>query len=227
MAFCTSCGATLDANAQFCVKCGSRQPAGTGGGAAAAPTPAPASGGSSALKIILIVIAAVVLLGIVGSIVTFVFVGKKLHDAKVSIMEKGGEATVVTPMGTVHTTKDPSKIAEDLGVDIYPGAKAIEGGNEVQTMGMHTVTGIFETSDPVEKVGEFYHQRYPKGIYSQSDREVSLVSGNKGAMITVTAQAEGGKTKLTIVNMSGKGVHAPEAPEPPEPPTPPRSRETN
>ncbi len=209
MAFCTSCGAPLDANAQFCVKCGSRQAAGVGGGAAAAPAPAPTAGGSSALKIVLIVIVAVVVLGIVGSIATMVFVGKKLHDAKVSIVEKGGEATVVTPMGTVHTTKDPEKIAQDLGVEIYPGAKAISGGSEAQVMGMHTVTGVFETSDPVEKVGEFYHQKYPKGIYSQSDRNVSLVSGGKGSMITITAQDDGSKTKITIVNMSGRGVSGP------------------
>lgn len=206
MAFCTSCGAQLDANAQFCVKCGSRQAAGVGGGAAAAPAPAPASGGSSALKIVLIVVAGVILLGIVGSVASMIFVGKKLHDAKVSIVEKGGEATVVTPMGTVHTTKDPEKIAQDLGVDIYPGAKAISGGSEAHVMGMHNVTGIFETSDSVEKVGEFYRQRYPKGIYSQTDREVSLVSGGKGSMVTITAHDDGGKTKITIVSMSGKGV---------------------
>ncbi len=208
MAFCTSCGAQLDANAQFCVKCGTRQAVGTGGGAAAAPAAKPA-GGSGALKIVLIVIVAVILLGVVGSVATMVFVGKRLHDAKVSIVEKGGEATVVTPMGTVHTTKDPEKIAQNLGVDIYPGAKAITGGSEAQVMGMHNVTGVFETGDPVEKVGEFYHQKYPKGIYTQNDREVSLVSGGKGAMVTITAVDEGGKTKITIVSMSGRGVSGP------------------
>lgn len=215
MAFCTSCGAQLDSNAQFCVKCGTRQAAGVGGGAAAAPAPAQSSGGG-ALKIVLMVVGAVVLLGVIGSIATMVFVGKKLHDAKVSVVEKGGEATVVTPMGTVHTTKDPAQIAENLGVDVYPGAKAIEGGSEVHAMGMHTVTGIFETDDPVEKVGEFYHERYPKGMYTASDREVSLVSGNKGSMITISVHDEGGKTKITVVNMSGKGVPAaPNAPNAP------------
>lgn len=209
MAFCTSCGATLDPNAQFCVKCGARQAVGVGGGAAVAPAPAQSSGGSSALKIILIVVACIIVVGVIGSVATMIFVGKKIHDAKVSIVEKGGEATVVTPMGTVHTTKDPDKIAQDLGVDVYPGAKAISGGSEAQVMGMHNVTGIFETSDSVEKVGEFYHQKYPKGIYSQSDREVSLVSGGKGSMITITAREEDGKTKITILNMSGKGVGGP------------------
>lgn len=208
MAFCTSCGATLDPNAQFCVKCGTRQAAGVGGGAAVAPAPAQSSGGG-ALKIVLIVIAGVILVAVIGSVATMIFVGKKIHDAKVSIVEKGGEATVVTPMGTVHTTKDPDKIAQDLGVDIYPGAKAISGGSEAQAMGMHTVTGIFETGDSVDKVGEFYHQRYPKGIYSSTGHETSIISGGKGSMITITAHEEDGKTKITILNMSGKGVGGP------------------
>ncbi|HVP42518.1 MAG TPA: zinc ribbon domain-containing protein [Terriglobales bacterium] len=218
MAFCTSCGATLDSNAQFCVKCGARQAVGVGGAA-----PAPASGGG-ALKIVLIVVAGVILLSVVGSVATMIFVGKRLHDAKVSIREHGGEATVETPMGTVHTTKDPAKIAENLGVDIYPGAKAIEGGSEVQTMGMRTVTGIFETSDPVDKVGDFYHEKYPKGIYTATDRETSIITGSQGSMVTIHIKDDGGKTKLTIVNMAGKGVRAPGAPEPPEPPEPPRER---
>ncbi len=219
MAFCTSCGAQLDPNAQFCVKCGTRQAAGTGGAAAAAS----ASGGG-ALKIVLIVIAAVILLGVVGSVATMIFVGKRLHDAKVSVVEKGGEATVVTPMGTVHTTKDPAKIADSLGVEIYPGAKAIEGGSEVQTMGMHTVTGVFETSDAVDKVGDFYHAKYPKGMYTATDHDTSLIFGSKGSMVTIHIEDEAGKTKLTIVNMAGKGVHPPGAAEPPEPPEPPRER---
>lgn len=216
MAFCTSCGAQLDPNSQFCTKCGARQAAGVGGRAA----PAPASGGSSALKIVLIVVAAVIVIGLVGSAVTAIFIGKKLHDAKVSIVEKNGEATVVTPMGTVHTTKDAAKIAENLGVEIYPGATAVEGGSEVQAMGMHTVTGVFETGDSVEKVAEFYRQQYPKGIYTASDREHTLLSGDKGAMVTIHMQDQGGKTKITIVNMAGKGVHPPQPPDAPEPPRP-------
>ena len=204
MAFCTSCGAQLDPSAQFCVKCGTRQAAGTGG-ASAASAPAPSSGGG-ALKIILLVVAGIILVGVIGSVITMLFVGKRLHDARVSIREHGGEATIQTPMGTIRTQRDPDMIKRDLGVDIYPGARAIEGGSEVQSMGMHNVTGIFETGDSVDKVGEFYHQRYPKAIYNTTDREASIIAGDKGSMVTIHAQEEGGKTKITIVNMSGKGV---------------------
>jgi hypothetical protein len=209
MAFCTSCGAQLDATSQFCVKCGTKQAAGVGGGgAAAARAAAPSQATSSAVKIVLIVVAGIVLLGVVGSVVGLLIVRRIARETKVAISESKGEARVVTPFGTVETTKDPAKIAEKLDVDIYPGAKATEGGSDVQAMGMHTVTGIFETSDPAEKVGEFYRQRYPKGMYTASGSEHTLVVGGKGSMITIHIQDEGGKTKITIANIIGKGMGA-------------------
>jgi len=204
MAFCTSCGAQLDASSQFCVKCGARQAAGVG--AAAPAKAAPSQGTSNAVKIVLIVVAAIVVLGIVGSIASLLFVRKVVKDARVAVSESKDEQRVVTPFGTVETTKDPAKIAEKLAVEIYPGAKAVEGGSDVRAMGMHTVTGIFETSDPVEKVADFYRQIYPKGIYTASGSEHNLVVADKGSMITIHMQDEGGRTKITIANVAGKGM---------------------
>ena len=65
MAFCNSCGATLDAGTKFCNKCGAGAPAASVPAAstpAAAGTPAQ-GGGGSAVKIILIVVAVIVGLG--------------------------------------------------------------------------------------------------------------------------------------------------------------------
>ncbi len=188
-----------------------------GSGAAAAPATAQPAAGSNPLKIVLLVLGGVVLLGIIASIATVVFVGKKLHDARVSVVEKGGEATVVTPMGTIHTTKDPAKIAEDLNVELYPGAKAIEGGSEVQAAGMHSVTGIFETGDPVEKVASFYREEYPRGIYTATEREHNLIVNENNSMITIHIKEEGNNTRITIVNLIGRGSH-PDIPQPPSPP---------
>lgn len=48
MAFCASCGASLNAGATFCAACGARASSGTaGGGAATAAAPAPATGGTT------------------------------------------------------------------------------------------------------------------------------------------------------------------------------------
>ena len=210
MAFCTSCGAQLDTHAQFCVKCGTRQAAGVGG-AVPARAAAPSSASNNALKVVLMVIAGVILLGVVGSIATAVFIHKKIRDAKVTIMEKGDKATIVTPMGTIHTEKDPNMLARDLGVDVYPGAKSIEGGSEVQSMGMHMITARFETSDPPDKVAAFYRQLFPKAIYSEANGEYNLVAGGQGSrqMTTIHIQQQNDRTELTIVNNSGKGMGEP------------------
>lgn len=218
MAFCTSCGTTLDPNSQFCVKCGARQAAGVGGGAAVSPAPSPA-GGSNAVKIVLIIVAGLCVLGVVGTIASVLIVRKVAKDTKVMVDDGKGTARVVTPFGTLESTTDATKIAQNLGVEIYPGAHAVKGGSEVQAMGMHTVTGIFETNDPVEKVVEFYRGQYPKGVYSASDHDHTLVSGDKGLMVTIHMQDEGSGTKITIVNVAGKGVRPPNVPDVPEPPS--------
>ena len=222
MAFCTSCGASLDPNSQFCTKCGARQAAGVG----AAGAPASGTGSNNAVKIVLIIVAGICILGVVGSMVGFLIVRHAVRNSRVQVDESRGEARVVTPFGTVETTKDPEKIAQNLGVDVYPGAQAVEGGSNVQAMGTHTVTGIFETGDPVDKVAEFYRKRYSNGVYSANDREHTIVTGDNNSMITIHMQDEGGTTKITIVNLSGKGVRAPNVPQVPEPPSPP-TRQTN
>ncbi len=223
MAFCTSCGNALDQNSQFCAKCGARQAVGVGGGAAAAPAP---STGGSAVKIVLIVVAGLCILGVVGTVASILIVRNIARRSHVQVDERGGEARVETPFGTVETTKDPAKIAENLGVDVYPGARAIQGGSNVQAMGMHTVTGVFETSDSVDKVSDFYRKKFPNAMYSANGSEHSIITGDQGSMLTIHIQDQGGSTKITIVNMAGKGIHPPKIPAVPEPPPPP-TRQTN
>src|SRR5713226_9500932 len=100
MAFCNSCGATLDSGAKFCNKCGTTQP-----GAAAAPiftvpgaAPAATAKNSGALKIILIVVAVVVGLGILG-IGAVSFVGYRIASHS-RIHNDNGNVRVETPFGT-------------------------------------------------------------------------------------------------------------------------------
>src|SRR5689334_3287158 len=102
MAFCNSCGATLDGGARFCTKCGATQP-----GAAAAPvaTPTVAAPGTpqksgGALKIILIVVAVIVVLGILG-IGAVSFIGYRIARHS-RIHNEDGNVRVETPFGSVN-----------------------------------------------------------------------------------------------------------------------------
>jgi len=200
MAFCNSCGATLASGTKFCSKCGA---AITGTPAPAAPPPPAASkGGSSALKIVLIVIAVFVGLGIfsVAGFSYFVY-----HVAKSTyVRQQGDNVKVETPFGTVETSQDPDKASKDLGVDIYPGAEVQKNGASDATIGkMHTVTAIFTSSDPVDKICSFYKTRFPSAMVSTSDQNrCNIVSTDKKSTVTINLQAAGDGTRIQITNIN-------------------------
>jgi hypothetical protein len=207
MAFCNSCGATLNPGTQFCNKCGAPAAAGpsTSGVTSTAPAPAPVStGGSSALKIILIVVAVIVLIGILG-IATVGIIGYRIAKSS-RLSQNGDHVKVETPFGSVETSKDPEQAAKDLGVDLYPGAEVQrDGASSVSLGSMHTVTAVFETSDTPDKVCSFYKSKFPGAMVTTSEQgHCSIVSSDKKNMITINVEASGDKTKLQITNVTKK-----------------------
>jgi hypothetical protein len=209
MAFCNSCGATLNAGTKFCNKCGAAVSAAPSApvGAVTAPVPAPApTGGSNALKIILIVIAVIVGLGIlsVGAFSFFVYrVAKSAH-----VSQEGDHVKVETPFGNVETSKDPAQAAKDLGIDVYPGAEVQKNGTASVTFGsMHTVTASFESSDSVDKVCSFYKSKFPGARVTSSDQNrCSIVTNDQQNMITINVESSGDTTKFQIANVSKKSA---------------------
>lgn len=212
MAFCNSCGATLDSGAKFCNKCGTTQP----GAAAVSVTPAFNPAGTtpvspqksgSALKIILIVVAVIVVLGILGiGVVSFT----AYRIAKRSrIHNENGNVRVETPFGSVNTSTDPDEAAGNLGIDLYPGAEVVKGSTSNMTMGaMHTAAADFETSDPVSTVGEFYKSRLPNAsVVSTTGDHYAIISTDKKNMITINIELKDGKTRIHIARVSGKMVN--------------------
>lgn len=203
MAFCNSCGATLNPGTKFCNKCGAAVPAGaaTTGIPSTAPPP---TGGSSALKVILIVVAVIVLVGILG-IATVGIIGYRIARSS-RISQNGDHVKVDTPFGSVETSKDPDLAAKDLGVDLYPGAEVQRNGASSVSMGsVHTVTAVFETSDAPDKVCTFYKSRFPGAMVTTSEQNhCTIVSNDKKNMITINIEASGDSTKLQITNVSKK-----------------------
>jgi len=227
MAFCNTCGTNIESGAKFCPKCGASQPGATPGIASAsqapaassapAGTPQGASGIKSApgsfvtapqgsLKPLLIVVAAVVVVGAVA-IAGLAVLG--LHFARHTRIEnRDGNVRIESPVGTVETTTDPSSIARDLGVDLYPGAHLLKGNAaNVSIAGMHTVAAEFETDDPVEKVADFYKSKFPNANVTSSGQDhYSIVSTEKKNLVTINIEAQGGKTLIHVANVSGKGI---------------------
>lgn len=208
MAFCTSCGATMDASASVCPACGK----GTGGAAAPGATStaspaAPAQKSGGALKIILLVLGGMVLLGV---LVIIIAAGGAYYLAKQTHVEQGPEgAKVETPFGTVETTKDDAKkIAEQLGIEIYPGARALPGAASVTMGSMHSATAVFESDDPAEKVAEFYRKQFPHATVTTTRGEdeteaehTILAVGGGDKWTTITIEGHEGGCKFTLASV--------------------------
>jgi hypothetical protein len=209
MAFCNSCGATLDGGARFCTKCGATQP----GSAAATPVatgpgapPVTTQNSSSALKIILIVVAVIVGLGILG-IGAVSIIGYRI--AKHSrVHNENGNVRVETPFGNVNTSTDPAEAASNLGVETYPGAEVVKGTTSNMTMGsMHTATADFESSDAPSAVADFYKAQVPgANVVSSAGDHYTIISTDKKNMLSINIEPRGGKTRIHIARVSGKMV---------------------
>jgi len=205
MAFCNSCGAPLNEGTKFCNKCGA---AVSGVPAAAAqpiaPGPPPSKGGSSALKVILVIVGVIVLIGVLGMVTCGIVIHRAIKSAHVS--QKGDNVKVETPFGNMETSTDPEQTAKDLGVEIYPGADLRKEGTASVTFGsLHTVTANFESNDSVDKVCDFYRQKFPSAQVASSDQtHCSIVSGDKGTSTTISVQSSGDGSRFTIVSMTKK-----------------------
>lgn len=204
MAFCNSCGATLNEGAAFCSKCG----AATG---TAAPRMSPATSGpvsappkqdNSAVKTVLIVVGVIVVLGVIA-IATLTFVG--LHIAKKTrVTQDGDNVRVETPFGRVETSKDPEQAAKDLGIDIYPGAEVQKNGASTAVFGgVRTSTAVFESEDSTDKVCSFYREKFPNAKVSASEQNhCAIVSQNGAEVVTINVdrRGDGCRFQITTVN---------------------------
>ena len=210
MAFCTSCGKQLDATARFCGSCGaatgSSPQAAAASGAAVQPAPVAAvvqPGGGGGLKIALIVLAVLVALVLVGT-ATVAIIGLRIARAT-RIHARGDDATVQTPFGDIKSTHDAAQVARDLGVDVYPGAQPLEGAGVVNLPGLHVGGANFETSDPLDKVAEFYRRRFPKASIDVADRDQqTFVVAASSGMVTIELRRAGDRTEIHLASVGAK-----------------------
>jgi len=204
MAFCNSCGAPLAEGSGFCSKCGA---AATGAPIAAPTSPAPpiappASTSTSPIKIILIIVGIAVLICILAMVTCGVVVHHAFKNAKVS--EKGDSVKIETPFGPIESSTDPQKVADELGIEIYPGAQVQKAGTTAVTFGsLHTITANFESSDSVDKVCGFYRSKFSGvNVFSSDQNQCTITSTDKGNQTTITVQSDGDGSRFTIVKVT-------------------------
>ncbi len=205
MAFCNSCGVSLDPGTKFCNKCGaavSSAPVGAVA-ASAAGTPAPAQGGGSGvLKVILIVVGVFVILGVLA-VSTVAFIGWRVAR-NMHVKQEGNHVKIDSPFGSMETSRNPEDIARDLGVDVYPGARAERNGSATATFaGIKTASAVFKSSDSVDQVSAFYKAKLPNAMVTTSDQNrCTIIAQDQKNMTTINIQPDDGETKIQITRVS-------------------------
>jgi hypothetical protein len=208
MAFCNKCGATIGAGTRFCNQCGTPILASTLPGPATGTTipvlpvqAPPAPGSNSALKVVLIIVGIVAVLGILGLASAGFVAWRIAHHTRVH--QDGDNVKVETPFGNVESTKDPEEVANNLGVDLYPGAEIRKNGaNSASFGGFHTVSLTADTDDPVDRVSAFYKSKFPNAMVTTSDSgHCTIVSNDHKNIVTIVIESAGDKTKIQISNV--------------------------
>lgn len=167
------------------------------------PQPPPPPPTSNALKIILIVVAVFVVLAIlaVGVVGYGVYkVRKAIH-----MNSSTGATTLSVPGMSMNTDPGMKFTPSELGTEIYPGAEPGKSGNmRMNIGGSAMVSATFLTSDPKEKVVDFYKSKLGSDSTSMDFGPSALLTLKKSGQdqVTVTISQEGnqsgGKTQIHI-----------------------------
>lgn len=223
--YCISCGTQAREGAKFCYACGAQADARSAPAAPVAPAapavrleapteryysppppamidlPPAAPRPRSTLKVVLLTLAVVAALAVVSLVGAGVFIKKVVVDRYAS---------------QVKFDSKPQVSEADLGVPLYPGAAARDGGGSVSLTppgGKRMVIGgaAFTTEDGVDEVVDFYRKRLGDEVkvidtWDEGRRTAVLQVAADGArkIITVAAEGDGG-TKITIATI-GSGA---------------------
>jgi hypothetical protein len=161
------------------------------------------SGGGSTAKVVVIVLAVIVGLAALAFGGLF-WAGYKLKHA-IRVQQSGEHASVSTPWGNVTSNEDPAKLAKDIGVDVYPGAKPLPGASTVNFGGGGVASVQFESDDPIEKIGKFYAARFPNSTINTADEnQQTIIAPTNEGMVTIVLQKQGNGTKIAISRVGGK-----------------------
>ena len=171
------------------------------------PAAAPTKGGSGVLKVILAIVGVLLLFGVLIAAVVG-YVGYRGYKAVKEEKAKLGDIQVQVPGGAgAVSAGDATKIAQQMEVEVYPGAEAQKGGGAVSMGGFSVAGADFLTSDSPSQVADFYKKQYPKAmVVSEGQDHYSIMVGTSKGMVTVAIQPYEGKTKISIARMTGGQV---------------------
>lgn len=170
-----------------------------------APPPKPRS---QALKAVVIFFAVLIGLGAIGGgVLSYVF-SHIAQSVNTGSSDQSAPAAKNTPAPTMTAESSDKFTESDLGIAIYPGAEAGEGGMRMDMGGKTLVSAFFLTQDSKEQVIAFYKDRVgPIAQMMMTTKGTEFIlNNNTGDSVTVTIQqtpgVDQGKTQIAIVHTS-------------------------
>ena len=174
--------------------------------------PQPPTRGGHTLAIALLLLALIVVLGAAAVVVGVKVLSNAIH---VSMETREGEkksVSVKTPVGSLEVNQGVNEAS--LGLPIYPGATAIKETDSgtvnldiADEAKVRLRVGKFETTDPIDKVSAFYHERLGDQLtsFKEKNEEGKTVFEIKHGDQTkvVALKNEGSKTLIELVRVSG------------------------
>jgi len=173
--------------------------------------PQPPRSHSNVLPIILLLLALIVLVGGLGVWVGLRFLSNAVH---VQVAQEGGgkkDVSIKTPLGSLEVNQDLNEAS--LGLPIYPGATRFKEHDSATVnidiadeTRVRVLAGKFETSDSVDKVTAFYHDRLGDQVtkFREKDAEgktVFEIKHDKQDKV-VALKRSGDKTVIELVRVS-------------------------
>ena len=110
----------------------------------------------------------VIILGVIFVLVLAVIIGiwaiwhhytKDMHISQ----NKNGEVTINTPTGSFSANETKTYTADELGIDLYPGATSAKGSFSVNTGKGSMITATFVTNDSAEAVTTYLQKQNRSG----------------------------------------------------------------
>jgi len=178
--------------------------------------PQPPGSRSNFVVIALLVLALIVLIGGIGVVAGLRILSNAVH---VNVGQDGGnkEVSIKTPLGSLEVNKDVNEAS--LGLPIYPGATRLKDHDSATVnidiadqAKVRVLAGKFETSDSIDKVRAFYHDRLGDQVtkYTEKNEEgksVFEIKHDKQQKI-VALKTDGDKTLIELVRVSEGNTEA-------------------
>jgi hypothetical protein len=168
------------------------------------------------LGVVLAVILGVAVLGVMAFFFAGIYVARSIHVEKAETAE-GESVRISTPMGGLRVEKRENLDPEQLGIPIYPGAiQQSKSGHsadlELDFGDKHkevTIAALkYSTSDPADKVLEFYRKELPHWIISRKRHNRFRIEYTEGGYKRIIGIRERGRrTEIALASVGEPAVN--------------------